>query len=466
VEGSPGTGKTTLALQYLLAGADQGEKSLYVTLSETKDELKSVADSHGFSLEKISIFEMTPPASLLPDEQYTIFHPSDVEFSETMKAVIQQLDAVQPSRVVFDSLSEMRLLARDALRYRRQILALKQYFSGRNCTVLLLDDRTGEGSDQLQSIVHGVLNLEQVPKEYGSERRRLRVSKLRSVRFTGGYHDFTIETGGLSVFPRLISAESRQSFDGTLKSSGLAEVDEMLRGGLHAGTSTLIMGPAGTGKSVLAMQYAAAEAQRGEKSCIFTFDETPQVLLMRGKGLGIDLAPHVSKGLIHLQQVDPAELSPGEFAHRVCRSVVDDGAKLVVIDSLNGYLNAMPEEQFLVAQLHELLTFLSQHGVLTLLISAQQGVLGSYMEAPIDVTYLADSVILLRYFEDQGSVRQAISVVKKRSGNHERTIREFVLKPGKIHVGQPLREFHGILTGVPSFNGIHRSGQDNRSAGD
>jgi circadian clock protein KaiC len=463
----PGTGKTTLALQYLLAGAHQGEKSLYVTLSETKDELRSVADSHGFSLEDISIFEMTPPAeSLLPDEQYTIFHPSDVEFSETMKAVIQQLDAVQPSRVVFDSLSEMRLLARDALRYRRQILALKQYFTGRNCTVLLLDDRTAEGNDQLQSIVHGVLQLEQVPKEYGSERRRLRIAKLRSVRFTGGYHDFTIDTGGISVFPRLISAESRQAVDGALISSGLPEVDQLLDGGLHAGTSTLIMGPAGTGKSVLAMQYAVAAAQRGEKACLYTFDETPQILLMRGRGLGIDLTPYISSGAIVLQQVDPAELTPGEFAYRVCESVVDGGAKLVVIDSLNGYLNAMPGEHFLVAQLHELLTFLSHHGVLTLLISAQQGVLGSSMEAPVDVTYLADSVILLRYFEDQGSVRQAISVVKKRSGNHERTIREFALKPGSIKVGHPLREFHGILTGVPSFNGIQRSGQDNGSAGD
>jgi circadian clock protein KaiC len=448
-----------------LAGLSAGEKSLYVTLSETKDELKSVADSHGFSLEDISIFEMTPPAEiLLPDEQYTIFHPSDVEFSEIMKAVIQQLDAVQPSRVVFDSLSEMRLLARDALRYRRQILALKQYFSGRNCTVLLLDDRTAEGNNQLQSIVHGVLQLEQVPKEYGSERRRLRIAKLRSVRFSGGYHDFTIDTGGIHVFPRLISAESRQVFEGALVSSGLPEMDELLGAGLHTGTSTLIMGPAGTGKSMLAMQYARAAAERGEKACIYTFDETPQILLMRGKGLGVDLTPYLSTGLIEVQQVDPAELTPGEFVHRVCESVVDRSAKLVVIDSLNGYLNAMPEERFLIAQLHELLTFLSQHGVLTLLVSAQHGLLGSVLDSPVDVTYLADSVILLRYFEDQGSVRQAISVVKKRSGNHERTIREFILKPGKIQVGHPLREFHGILTGVPSFNGIERSEQDHGSA--
>jgi circadian clock protein KaiC len=454
VEGDPGTGKTTLGLQFLLEGARRGEPVLYVTLSETKEELTAVARSHGWSLEGVGLHELVPPAeSLKAESQYTIFHPSEVELGETTRAVIEEVERIQPRRVVFDSLSEMRLLARDPLRYRRQILALKQFFVGRKSTVLLLDDRTSADADlQVQSIAHGVVVLEQLELDYGAERRRLRVSKLRGSRFRGGFHDFTIKTGGVEVYPRLVAADRRNEFTPESVASGVAELDALLGGGLDRGTATLVLGPAGCGKSSVAAHFAAAAAARGEQAASFIFDEGVNTYLGRAAGLGTDLRAHVEAGRLKVQQVDPAEMSPGQFAHAVC-TAVEGGARLVIIDSLNGYLQAMPDERFLTAQMHELLTFLNQQGVVTLLVMAQHGFMGS-MSSPVDVSYLADTVVLLRYFEAAGAIRRAISVVKKRTGRHEDTIRELRLSASRgVEVGAPLTAFRGVLTGVPVFTG-------------
>jgi circadian clock protein KaiC len=456
VEGDPGTGKTTMALQFLLEGARRGEPVLYVTLSETKEELTAVASSHGWSLDGVSLHELVPPEeSLKTETQYTIFHPSEVELGETTRAVIEEVERIQPRRVVFDSLSEMRLLARDPLRYRRQILALKQFFAGRRSTVLLLDDRTSNDADlQVQSIAHGVLMLEQVELDYGAERRRLRVSKLRGSRFRGGFHDFTIRTGGIEVFPRLVAANRHREFKAEAVESGVVELDALLGGGLDRGTATLVLGPAGCGKSSLAAHFAAAAAKRGERAATFIFDEGVNIYLNRAAGLGTGLRAEVEAGRLTLQQVDPAELSPGEFAHAVCAAVERDGARLVVIDSLNGYLQAMPDERFLTAQMHELLTFLNQQGVVTIMVMAQHGLMGAGMSSPVDVSYLADTVVLLRYFEAMGAIRRAISVVKKRTGRHEDTIRELRLSASRgVEVGEPLTAFRGVLTGVPVFTG-------------
>jgi circadian clock protein KaiC len=455
VEGVPGSGKTTLALQFLMEGARLGEPVLYVTLSETEEELRSVAGSHGWPLEGVTVRELIPTeGTLLADEQYTMFHPSEVELSETTKTILEDLSRLKPTRVVFDSLSELRLLAGNALRYRRQILALKQFFAGLSCTVLLLDDLTSASHDlQVQSIAHGVVRLEQMYPMYGAERRRLIVLKMRGARFRGGYHDFTIKRGGLDVFPRLIASEHRVPVPSGRLASDIAQLDTLLGGGIERGTSTLIVGAAGTGKSSLAAQFVSAVADRGQNAAMFIFDESTHTLLTRAAGLGIGLATHVDSGRVTLQQVDPAELSPGEFAEAIRRSVNRQKASIVVIDSLNGYLNAMPEERFLIIQLHEMLTFLGQAGVATLLIGAHQGLIGSQMVTPVDASYLADAVILMRYYELRGEVRQAISVVKKRGGAHERTIRDFRLDSGGISVGPPLREFRGILTGVPIFEG-------------
>jgi circadian clock protein KaiC len=453
VEGDPGTGKTTLALRFLLEGAARGEPVLYVTLSETREEITEVAASHGWSLDGVNLYELIPSEeSLKADTQYTIFHPSEVEFGETTTAVLSEVERIQPRRVVFDSLSEMRLLARDPLRYRRQILALKQYFAGRQCTVLLLDDRTATASDlQVRSIAHGVVELEQLALDYGAERRRLRVVKLRGSRYRGGFHDFRIETGGVVVYPRLVAAEHRQEFSPEMITSGVAHLDALLGGGLDRGTSTLILGPAGSGKSSIAAQFAAAAAERGERAASFLFDEGVNTYLSRASGLGRDMREHVEAGYMSLQQIDPAELSPGEFANLVREAVDRDGARVVVIDSLNGYLQAMPDERFLTVQMHELLTYLNQQGVVTLLVLAQYGFMGASMATPVDVSYLADTVLMLRFFEARGEVRRAISVVKKRTGYHENTIREMRMSGGGIAVGDPLKDFHGVLTGVPNY---------------
>jgi circadian clock protein KaiC len=454
IEGVPGSGKTTLSLQFLMEGARQGEAVLYITLSETEEELREVADSHGWSLDGISIRELVASESAMhPEEQYTMFHPADVELSETTKKILADVERVKPKRVVFDSLSELRLLAGNALRYRRQILALKQFFAGRQCTVMLLDDLTSSDRDlQIQSIAHGVVLLEQLNPEYGAERRRLRVVKFRGVRFRGGYHDYAILRGGLQVFPRLVAAEHRHARKLERLSSGIDPFDRLLGGGIEQGTSTLVVGPPGTGKSTLVVQFAAAAAARGQHAAMFIFDESPNTLLSRSAGLGINLTEHVEAGRITVQSIDPAELSPGEFAHAIRQAVEKHQAAVVVIDSLNGYLAAMPEERFLVIQLHELLSYLGQQGVATLMVGTHQGLIGMQMNSPVDASYLADAVILLRYFEARGEIRQAISVIKKRGGTHERTIREFLLKDGRIQVGEPLTDFRGVLTGIPTFD--------------
>ncbi len=462
IEGNPGAGKTTLALRCLLEGVQLGENVVYVTLSETKLELTAVAESHGWSLNGIDVLELTvTEAELEPDNQNAMYQPSEVELGVTTKAILAEIERVKPRRIVIDSLSEMRLLAQSPLRYRRQVLALKQYFIGRECTVFLLDDLTSEAADlQLQSIAHGVVCLEQLSPEYGAERRRLRVTKLRGQKYRGGYHDFVIDTGGLDVFPRLIAGEHTQAQKRGLLKAGNAELDSLLGGGLPYGTSAVLLGPAGSGKSTLALQYARSAATRGERSVVFAFDERIETILDRTAGLGMDITEYVDRGLIVIKPVDTAELSPGEFAHLVRRAVAGDdgnqGAKGVLIDSLNGYLSAMPEERFLTSQLHELLTYLGHKGVVTFLIVAQHGLLG-HMDTPFDTTYLADTVILFRYFEAQGEVRQALSVVKKRSGKHERTIRELSLSENGMTVGKPLKEFHGVLSGIPTYHGPIRA---------
>jgi circadian clock protein KaiC len=455
VEGEPGAGKTTIGLQFLLEGARQGERVLYVTLSETLDEIRSVARSHGWSLEGITVRELVPSEeNLRRESEYTILHPSEVELGETIRAVLDEVERTRPSRVVFDSLAELRLLAGDPLRYRREVMGLKQFFAGRRCTVLLLDSgqaREGREGD-LASVAHSVLQLEQLAPQYGGERRRLRVLKLRGGRYRGGRHDFVIETGGLRVFPRLVASEHERTGAQEALSSGLPALDSLLGGGLPRGTSALLIGPAGAGKSVLAAQFAAASAARGERAAIYLFDESVQTFVTRSEGLGQDVRGRIDAGTILLRQLDPAQLSPGEFIDHVRSAVEARGARVVLIDSLNGYLNAMAEERSVMVQLHELLTYLGQRGVLTLLTVAQHGLVGEIARAPLDVSYLADTVVLLRYFEAAGQLRRAISVVKKRSGPHERAIRELQLGPG-VRVGEPLREFQGVLAGTPAYLG-------------
>jgi circadian clock protein KaiC len=470
VEGNPGAGKTTLALQFLVEGVRQGEIGIFVTLSETREELLAVAASHGWSLEGIQVVELVAAESELdPDNQFTMFQPSEMELNLTTKAILSEVDKLKPARVVIDSLSEMRLLAHNSLRYRRQILALKQFFIGRQCTVLFLDDNTAGLEDlQVRSIAHGVITLEQLSPEYGADRRRLRVAKLRGQKYRGGYHDFVIERGGLGVFPRLVASEhTGTGGDGRLE-SGVKEFDTLLGGGIDFGTSILFIGPAGSGKSSLAIQYMKAAAARGERSAFFSFDERISTLLKRSAGLGLDLSQAIESDHVRLRQIDSAELSPGEFAHTV-RAAVDgaDGqetARIIVIDSLNGYLAAMPEERFLIAQLHELFTYLGNKGVVTFLIMAQHGILGSHMTAPIDTTYLADSVVLFRFFEARGQVRRAVSVVKKRTGAHELTIREFSMGADGLRVGQPLADFHGVLSGIPQLLSRDRPSARNEHA--
>jgi circadian clock protein KaiC len=450
LEGMPGSGKTTLAFQFLMEGVKRGERVLYVTLSETEEEIRAVGRSHGWSFEGIDVRELVPTQdSLEPDEQYTMFHPSEVELSETTQRILADIERIRPSRLVFDSLSELRLLAGSPLRYRRQILALKHYFSGRRCTVLLLDDLTGEGHDlQVQSIAHGVILLQQNTPDYGTQRRRLSVLKYRGHDFRGGYHDYLIRRGGLKVFPRLVAAEHRTTPERGIIASGLAGLDDLLGGGLDRGSSTLITGAAGTGKSSLAGLFAHAAAERGECATLLLFDENQRTLLTRMRLLGVDMQAHVEAGRIRIHQIDPAEWSPGEFTNAIKVATVEDRSTLVVIDSLNGYLHSMPNERFLIIQLHEVMSFLGQQGVASILTNAQTGLVGQ-MSSEIDASYLADSVVLTRYFELEGEVRMAISVLKKRGGRHERSIRELMMQEGAISVGEPLRGYRGVLTGVP-----------------
>lgn len=454
VQGSPGVGKTTLALQFLIEGARRGEPGLYISLSESEEEIRLVAASHGWTLDGVTVAEFTPGEGLQASDGYTLFAPAEVELGEVMNALLAEVERVQPTRVVFDSLSEVRLLAQHSLRYRREILALKHHFAGSKRTVLLLDDLTAEPDDgQLQSLAHGVLVLEQRTTSYGAERRRLRVAKLRGAKFRGGYHDFTVETGGARVFPRLVAARSaRELAEGPLP-SGVAPLDALLGGGLDRGASLLVMGPSGAGKSSVAAQFVSAALARGERACVFVFDESEATLIARCEKLGMNLSPHLASGHLTVRQVDPAECAPGEFVQAVCASVDVEGARVVVIDSLNGLMHAMPDEQALLVQLHELLTWLRHRGVTSVMVAAQHGLLGAAMTTALDVSYLADVVLLLRYFEAAGRVRNAISVVKRRTGDHERTIREFAMGPEGLHVGRPLEAFHGVLTGVPTYTG-------------
>lgn len=466
-EGRPGTGKTTIALQFLLAGVANGERVLYITLSETAQELALVASRHGWSLDGIDVFELVPPeATLDPDRELTILHPAELELNETARLILDQVAKINPARVVLDSLSELRLLAQNPLRYRRQVLALKHYFAQRQCTVIVLDDLTSVANDlQLHSISHGVVLLEQLAIDYGAERRRLRVVKMRGIAFRGGFHDFTIRKGGLAIFPRLVAAEHHEQFEEGCISSGSEDLDALLGGGLERGTNALFIGAAGVGKSSLALAYATAAAERGERAAFFAFDEGRGTIYARARTLGLPFEKFVDAGLIHFQQIDPAELSPGEFAAIVRQAVEVGKAKVVIIDSLNGYLNSMPDGRFLILQMHELLSYLNQLGVVTLLVLAQHGLVGP-MDTPLDLSYLSDAVIMLRYFEHAGRVRRALSVVKKRSGNHEHTIREFRLSAQGLSVGPPLVHFTGIFSGSPQYTGSPGLLMGNRDAGD
>ena len=454
LEGSPGTGKTTIATQFLAAGAAAGEPSLYITLSETEDEFRAGAKSHGWSLDGIDIFELVPPESLLDDDQQqSLLYSSDLELGETTKRIFEAFERIKPVRVVLDSLSEIRLLAQSSLRYRRQILALKHYFARSGATVLMLDDLSSEANDRtMHSVAHGVIRLDELSPEYGAERRRMRVVKYRGQRYRGGYHDLIIATGGVRVFPRLVSAEHRRAFKRQVMGTESPQLNALLGGGVERGSSMLILGPAGTGKSLLALTFVVGAVKRGEKAAMFVFDEELGLLMQRAKGLGIDIQAMVDSGNLSIEQIDAAEMTPGELSSRVRNCVEELEAQTVVIDSLNGYQASMPEEQALILHMHELLQYLNRQGASTFLTVAQHGLVGD-MKAPVDITYLADTVVLLRYFEALGKVRRAISVIKKRTGVHEDTIREYRIDPRGITLGKPLTNFHGVLRGVPSMIG-------------
>lgn len=452
VEGSPGAGKTTLGLQFLLDGVARGEKGLYITLSETADELDAVAESHGWSIDKLAVFELADEEALDPDAQQSVLHPAEVELGETAKGVMNQVDLVKPARVVFDSLSEMRLLAQNPLRYRRQILALKQFFTSRSCTVLMLDDKTSQSDQHLHSIAHGVISLEQIAKEFGKERRRVNIIKMRGLRFRGGYHDYLLDTGGLRMFPRLVAAEHPGTFEPVARSTGSSGLDGVLGGGLIAGTNTLIVGPSGIGKTTMTVRCMLAGLERGEKAVFCLFDEGIGTFLVRSKALGMDLDGYLASGQLSIRHIDPAELSPGEFAQMLRDAVEQDEVGFVAIDSLNAYMQSMPGEQFLMLQMHELLSYLNQKGITTVLVLGEHGLVGE-VKRDVDLSYLSDSTVLLRFFESDGMLRRAITVVKSRTANHALTIHELVLRDGGVDIGESLQGFEGILTGVPTYRG-------------
>jgi len=452
IEGSPGAGKTTLGLQFLLDGVRKGEHGLYITLSETADELKAVAATHGWSLEQLSLFELAGDTDLDIDAQQSVFHPSEVELGETTRKVMNQVDQVRPSRVVFDSLSELRLLAQNPLRYRRQILALKQFFASRACTVLLLDDKTSQSDQHLHSIAHGVVSLEQIAKEFGKERRRVNIIKMRGIRFRGGYHDYTLDTGGITMYPRLVASEHSSDFAPSVRSTGSASLDTLLGGGLVRGTNTLIVGPSGIGKTTVSTRCLLSALERGEKAAFYLFDEGLGTFFARSASLGLELRPYAANGQLAMHHIDPAELAPGEFAQMLRDAVELQGVGFIVIDSLNAYLQAMPGEHFLTLQMHELLSYLNQKGVTTVLVLGQHGLVGE-IRTDVDLSYLSDSTLLLRFFESNGRLRRAVTVIKSRTADHALTIHELQLGAGGIRIGEPLEGFDGVLTGLPSYRG-------------
>ncbi len=468
LEGQPGSGKTTLSLQFLIEGVSEGERCLYVTLSETTKELREVAASHGWDLNGIELFELSSVEDILGEgRSQSVFHSWEIELGETIRLIKQEVERLDPRRVVFDSLSELRLLAQDPLRYRRQVLALKQFFSPRNATVLFIDDLTGEGRDRdthLHSISHGVISLERFALEFGAARRRMQVQKMRGATFMAGYHDLNIRTGGVEVYPRLVAADYQVEFVNQPALSGVPHLDALMGGGFLRGTSTLLTGPAGTGKTTLALQYVGEACARGEHCQVYEFDERIGTLLHRANAMGVDLQQFMSNGLLEIHQVDPAEMSPGEFAWRVTRAVQEQQCAMVVIDSLNGYLSAMPQEKHLLLQMHELLAFLNLSGVTTFLINPQFGLVGTLDTGPLNVSYIADTVILFRFFEAKGRIRKAISVIKNRSGRHEDTIRELHIDSQGLRVGEPLASFRGVLTGTPEFVGDARPLLESRDA--
>lgn len=455
VEGTPGTGKTTLGLQFLLDGLSKGEPGLYITLSETADELDAVAESHGWVIDELSIFELADEETLDPHGHQSILHAAEIELGETSQAVMDQVDLVKPARVVFDSLSEMRLLAQNPLRFRRQILVLKQFFALRSCTVLLLDDKTSQSEQHLHSIAHGVISLEQIAQEFGKERRRVNIVKMRGIKFRGGFHDYLLDTGGIRMFPRLVAMEHSGVFEPDTHSSGSVSLDALLGGGLIAGTNSLIIGPSGVGKTTLTVRCMLAALERGDKAAFYLFDEGLGTFLARNANMGMDLRPFIANGQLEMRHIDPAELSPGEFAQMV-RDAVDMGdAKFVVIDSLNAYLQAMPGEKFLVLQMHELLSFLNQKGVTTALILGEHGLVGT-LHRDVDLSYLSDTTVLLRFFESDGELRRALTVTKSRLSSHAPTIHELLLHSKGVDIGEPLKGFEGVLAGLPTYRGNTR----------
>ena len=452
--GNPGVGKTTIALQYLLEGVRRGEPGLYIALSETRDEILSVARSHGWPIDQLSIFELSAlEQQLAQEERNTVFHPAEIELNKTTQMLLKRIEEVKPRRLVLDSLSELRLLSDSALRYRRQMLSFKQYFAGQHMTVLLLDDHSADGGDlHVQSIAHGVITVEEVVSDYGAAKRRIKISKMRGLNFIGGYHDAMIVPGGMKVFPRLPRSSAAANSERGMVKSGIEQLDQLVGGGLDRGTSCLLLGPAGTGKSTLALQFAHAATTRGEKTLVCLFEESFDTLKTRCASVGMPLDQLIEAQQLSFIEVDPAHLSPGEFARLVIEHCQKNNTRIVIIDSLNGYLQAMPNDKFLAIQLHGLLSYLNHHGVLSILTVAQQGLVG-HMQSPVDLTYLADTVVLLRYFEQGGRIKKAISVIKKRIGRHEDTIREFKIDHGGIRLGPPLEQFHGVLSGIPTFTG-------------
>ncbi|MRD46540.1 AAA family ATPase [Caenimonas koreensis DSM 17982] len=454
-EGKPGSGKTTLGLQFLLRGVADGEAGLYITLSETSQELHIVAASHGWSLKGVEVFELVETTGLSPDAEQSILHPSEVELGEMTRGVMAAVDRVKPARVVFDSLSEVRLLAQSSMRYRRQVLALKSFFAARSCTVLMLDDYTAEHDDlQLQSIAHGVIQLGKSAGQYGPERRSLRVVKMRGIRFRGGDHDFNLDTGGLSVYPRLVAAEHRAAVNHALVSAGTEGFDALLGGGLARGSNTLFMGPSGVGKTTTALSCARAALQRGESVAYYLFDEGLATLLTRSRSLGMEIDSYIEEGSLQIQALDPAQVSPGQFANMVRSAVEERGVQMVVIDSLNAYMHAMAGDKHLLLQVHELLAYLNQREVITILVLGMHGMIGD-IRSDVDLSYLSDGIVLFRFFEARGALLKAVSVVKSRTSAHEATIREFRLGFGGLEIGHALTDFEGVLTGAPSYRGSH-----------